>query len=530
MSRRSARPVWPRSSDRARRSPRSPTTCGRTRDRATSVVGDPATRRAAELSDAAVAGDRLALARLLTAVENRTPGRGGGPPAALPDGRARASRRHHRAARLRQVHARRGADRARCGGRSHRGGHRGRSVEPDHRRRAARRPGPDAGVCGRSTACSSARWRRAGTPAGSRATSTAAAAVLDAAGLRPDPDRDRGDGPERGRGGGRGGHDRRPRGARDGRRGPGDQGRAARGRRPGRRQQGRQAGGATDRGAAARDARGDRATRRLRGSATAEASGRADHHGRHRSGRPELLAALDRHRAGRSGGGVVGRPPGPRRGTGLRDRRGTDARPVDGSPPMRQARPRSSARWPRTASIPTRPPTGCSPRTTERPHGPARPAYHPSHGDRDPAGVRGGRRADGSRHRPGPRRGRPAGHVVRARARARRSRPRPDRRQPGPLGRQGPAHRRTSATPRLLGSSRPPSSLARPRRTSSSRPSSRTSRSSRASGTTSTPSLRGPRSSPATPRRSRSIGLAEAVDAPATQRSSSACTSSAPCR
>ena len=37
------------------------------------MVGDAATRRAAELSDAAVAGDRLALARLLTAVENRAP-------------------------------------------------------------------------------------------------------------------------------------------------------------------------------------------------------------------------------------------------------------------------------------------------------------------------------------------------------------------------------------------------------------------------------------------------------------------------
>ena len=37
------------------------------------MVGDAASRRAAELSDAAVAGERLALARLLTAVENRTP-------------------------------------------------------------------------------------------------------------------------------------------------------------------------------------------------------------------------------------------------------------------------------------------------------------------------------------------------------------------------------------------------------------------------------------------------------------------------
>src|SRR5258705_5227194 len=63
-------PAWPRSSARARRSPRSPTTSGRTRDRATNV-GSDAAARAAELSEAAVGGDRLALARLLTAVENR---------------------------------------------------------------------------------------------------------------------------------------------------------------------------------------------------------------------------------------------------------------------------------------------------------------------------------------------------------------------------------------------------------------------------------------------------------------------------
>ena len=37
------------------------------------MAGDAATRRADALSEAAVAGDRLALARLLTAVENRTP-------------------------------------------------------------------------------------------------------------------------------------------------------------------------------------------------------------------------------------------------------------------------------------------------------------------------------------------------------------------------------------------------------------------------------------------------------------------------
>src|SRR6476661_2912311 len=72
MSRRFGMPAWPRSSGPARPSPRWPTTCGRTRDRATSVAAD-ASARAAELSDAALRGDRLALARLLTAVENRTP-------------------------------------------------------------------------------------------------------------------------------------------------------------------------------------------------------------------------------------------------------------------------------------------------------------------------------------------------------------------------------------------------------------------------------------------------------------------------
>ena len=59
---------------------RSPTTCGPTSGRADSVPAVPtapggraAATRGAELARAAVAGDRLALARLLTAVENRTP-------------------------------------------------------------------------------------------------------------------------------------------------------------------------------------------------------------------------------------------------------------------------------------------------------------------------------------------------------------------------------------------------------------------------------------------------------------------------
>src|SRR4051812_20321944 len=76
---RSRRPASPRSSARGRRSRRSPNSCGPTHGRATSVADrprrptvDPATR-AAELCDAALAGNRWALARLLTAVENRTP-------------------------------------------------------------------------------------------------------------------------------------------------------------------------------------------------------------------------------------------------------------------------------------------------------------------------------------------------------------------------------------------------------------------------------------------------------------------------
>ena len=86
---------------RARRSRRSPTTCGRTRDRATSVGADAAARAAAPGPMPRVAGDRLALARLLTAVENRTAGRRGRAAPALPDGRAGAPRRDHRAARAR---------------------------------------------------------------------------------------------------------------------------------------------------------------------------------------------------------------------------------------------------------------------------------------------------------------------------------------------------------------------------------------------------------------------------------------------
>src|SRR5437016_1847675 len=80
----SGRPASPRCSARGRRSPKSPNFSAPTHGRAISVADrpdrpdrpdrtpvDPATR-AAELCDAALAGDRRALARLLTAVENRT--------------------------------------------------------------------------------------------------------------------------------------------------------------------------------------------------------------------------------------------------------------------------------------------------------------------------------------------------------------------------------------------------------------------------------------------------------------------------
>ena len=79
-----------------------------------------------------------------------------------------------------------------------------------------------------------------------------------------------------------------------------------------------------------------------------------------------------------------------------------------------------------------------------------------SHGDRDPAGVRGGRRADGPRHRPGPRRDRPAGR--RCTSRTSRAPRRAATGSPATWTARSPraGSRRTSATPRSPGSSRPP--------------------------------------------------------------------------
>src|SRR3972149_6119179 len=80
---RPAPPAGPGSSAPGRRSPRWPTSCAPAHARAPEVAaqGVPATAvsahdpavRAGELTEAAVGGDRRALARLLTAVENRTP-------------------------------------------------------------------------------------------------------------------------------------------------------------------------------------------------------------------------------------------------------------------------------------------------------------------------------------------------------------------------------------------------------------------------------------------------------------------------
>src|SRR5262249_43007280 len=67
----SRRSVSRRRSGPARRSPRSRTTSGQTPDHATDVAA--AANGADALVDAAIGGDRRALARILTAVENRTP-------------------------------------------------------------------------------------------------------------------------------------------------------------------------------------------------------------------------------------------------------------------------------------------------------------------------------------------------------------------------------------------------------------------------------------------------------------------------
>src|SRR5437870_1659599 len=72
-SRPSRMPASPRHSGRAPRSPRSPRTCARTRAPTPEVPAEHRLTDPDALVDAALAGDRRALARILTAVENRTP-------------------------------------------------------------------------------------------------------------------------------------------------------------------------------------------------------------------------------------------------------------------------------------------------------------------------------------------------------------------------------------------------------------------------------------------------------------------------
>ena len=136
--------AWPRSSAPARPSPgrgvlpRQRPVARRRRDRPP-IAGD-------DLAERALAGDRRALARLLTEVENRTPAA----EAALRRLYPLAGRAHlvgvTGAAGSGQVHARRGAHRRGSRGRPTGGRHRHRSLQPDHRWRDPGRPGPDAGV------------------------------------------------------------------------------------------------------------------------------------------------------------------------------------------------------------------------------------------------------------------------------------------------------------------------------------------------------------------------------------------------
>ena len=177
-------------------------------------------------------GDRRALARLLTAVENRTPVAEAALRALYPlAGRAHlvgitgppgAGKSTLVAALVGELARTAGPD-----GR----GRRRRSLE---RRSPAARSSAIASGCRPTPAiatCSSARWRRAVTPAGWRRRPARGGGRPRCGRLRHRPDRDGRHRPERGRGRRRRRYDGRPRGARDGRRGPGDQGRPARGRR-----------------------------------------------------------------------------------------------------------------------------------------------------------------------------------------------------------------------------------------------------------------------------------------------------------
>ena len=312
------------------------------------------------LADAAVGGDRLALARLLTAVENRTAGRRGRPAPAVPDRRAGAPGRDHRAARLGQVDARGGADRRGAGGRPVGGGHRRRSVEPDHRRRAARRPRPDAGLRRRRRrvhpldGVARAR-RRAGRRPRRRPRRSSTRPASTSSSSRPS-------GPGRARSRSRPRRtrrscSRRPRWATRSRRSRRACSRSptwsssTRATSPVRSGPRRSSGRCWSPSAPRGDGRRLDRPRPKRPEVLITTAATGD-------GVPELLAALDRHRAAGRVGDVVGGAPGPCRGTGLGDRRRPAARA-----PARRRRTRhpprpSSRRSPTIGWIRTRPRTG----------------------------------------------------------------------------------------------------------------------------------------------------------------------------
>ena len=172
-SRPCGRPASPRSSGPARRSARSPTSSGPTSGRSPERgrVGVPADAAAhgLALAEAVLAGDRRALARLLTAVENRTRGRGDrrcGSSTRWPGGRTSSASPARRAPARARSSPRSSARSARSGRTG--GGDRRRPVLADHRRGAPRRPRADAGRTPATTASSSGSMASRGHAGGLR--------------------------------------------------------------------------------------------------------------------------------------------------------------------------------------------------------------------------------------------------------------------------------------------------------------------------------------------------------------------------
>ncbi len=219
-----------------------------------------AAARAIELVEAAVDGDRRALARLLTAVENRSA-----------VGEAALRRLYPMAGRAHLV----GITGPPGSGKSTLVAALIGEVRRAGRTVAVIAVDPSSPITGgallgdrvrmQAHASDDAVFIRSmasrGHAGGLASTSTSAAAVLDAAGFDLILIETVGHRAERGRGGGCRRHDGRAGGARDGRRDPGDQGRPARGGRSRGGQQGRQAGRPAHRGAAPGDAGGRGGTR-----------------------------------------------------------------------------------------------------------------------------------------------------------------------------------------------------------------------------------------------------------------------------